>query len=385
MGLDGVRVVKSLCILGSTGSIGTQTLQVAEHLGFSVSILTANNNDTLMEQQIRRFRPKIAVMSNPEAATRLRCAVRGTSTTVLSGNEELLRCLREEPYDVAVNGICGMAGTLPSVEAVRSGHDMVTANKESIVAGWEILKPLIHKKNISFLSCDSEHSAVQQCIADERKHLDRILLTASGGPFFGKTEESLNSVTANDALQHPNWSMGGKITIDCATMMNKGLEIIEAVHLFDLPEDRIDVVIHRESILHSMVSMTDGSIRAQMSMPDMRLPIQYALTYPQRSPSQIPPLDLAKLQTLTFYEPQPWAQRAMGLARRAVREGGTAPTVLNTANEIAVEKFLNGSLRFMEIVPFTEAALNETEILHRPSLEDILNTDCALRQKYTEA
>ena len=377
--------MKSLCILGSTGSIGTQTLQVAEHLGFSVSILAANNKDALMEQQIRRFHPPIAVLTDPEAAARLRNAVRDTDTTVFAGTEELMRCIREEPYDVAVNGICGMAGTLPTVEVVRSGHDVVTANKESIVTGWQILAPLIREKNISFLSCDSEHSAIQQCIADERRHLDRILLTASGGPFFGKTENELRNVTAEEALRHPNWSMGGKITIDCATMMNKGLEIIEAVHLFDIPEDRIDVVIHRESIIHSMVSMTDGSVRAQMSMPDMRLPIQYALTYPDRFPSQIPPLDLAGLRALTFYEPQPWAQRAMGLARRAVREGGTAPTVLNTANEIAVEKFFKGALRFTEIVPFTEAALNETEILHRPSLEDILNTDNALRQKYTEA
>jgi len=374
--------MKRLNIIGSTGSIGTQTLDVARSLGCKVVSLAANKNITLLEEQIREFKPEFAVCTDETAAKELKRRVSDTKTEILAGRDELIRSVTDTDYDLLVNGIVGMAGTVPTVKAIESGHSVALANKEAIVTAGEIINRITREKNVSLISVDSEHSAIMQCIGNRPKQeIDTLILTASGGPFFGKTAGFLKTVTPEMALKHPNWSMGAKITVDSATLMNKGLEIIEAVRPFGIPESRIEVSVHRQSIVHSMVRFTDGAVIAQLSVPDMRLPIQYAITYPNRIATEINRLDFSKAQTLTFEQPDTKTFKAIDLARHAVRIGGTAPTVLNAANEIAVEAFLCGRIEFTDIADIVEERLNSIPVISDPSLEEIIETDAKIRRQ----
>lgn len=377
--------MRNIFVLGSTGSIGTQTLEAAEQVGCGIEAIAAEGSDIeLMERQIRKHKPKAAIVIRPERAERLRQAVADTATEVLSGTESLYESIKQSACDTVVNGISGMAGTLPSIYAVSSGKDLITANKEAIVTCGQIIKKLAAEHGAEIIPADSEHSAIFQCIDGKtpRKRIKRLILTASGGPFYGMSAEELRGVSKNDALRHPNWKMGKKITVDCATMMNKGLEIIEACMLFDVPDEKIDVLIHRQSIIHSMAEFCDNTVIAQLASPDMRLPLQYALTYPDRLPSRAEELDFDRLMTLTFARPDIETFKSLRLAREALREGGTAPTILNAANEIAVRKFLRDEICFADIADFTERELEATPIIHNPSIEQILQTDADIRRKY---
>lgn len=367
-------------ILGSTGSVGTQTAAVAEHLGCTVTALSANTNIELLEQQVKKFKPAFVACTDDEAAAELKTRIDDNKTVVFSGTDGLLKMIREADFDLCINAVVGMAGTLPTLEVINRGKNIALANKECIVTAGEILLPLAKEKGSTVLSVDSEHSAIFQCLQDKEPNKpSRLILTASGGPFFGQTIEDLSKVTTAQALSHPNWAMGEKITIDSATLMNKGLEIIEAVRLFDMPSEKVDVVIHRESIIHSLVEFEDYSILAQLSVPDMQIPIQYAITYPQRQKSPSRRLDLAKIGKFSFYEPDEKTFKALRLCREALKESGTAPTVLNAANEIAVEMFLKGEIKFSQIADIVENVLNKTNIVVNPTIEEIFEADNAVR------
>lgn len=371
--------MKKLIILGSTGSIGTQTLDVAENLQYPVVALTVDKNIDLLEKQIRKYHPQAVAVSNTEAAQVLQQRISDLPTAVFGGKDSVQTVLKTFECDTVVNGISGMAGTLPTIQAIEAGRDIVLANKESIVTAGEYILALAKEKNIRLISADSEHSAIQQCIDGSQNKIKRILLTASGGPFFGKTKQQLRTVTKSQALCHPNWTMGAKITLDSATLMNKGLELIEAVRLFNVQPQQVKIIIHRESIIHSAVEFEDNAIIAQMGTADMRVPIQYALTYPNRVKSPAESLDLIALGSLTFFEPDRQTFPALQLAEDAIREGGTAPTVLNAANEVAVQKFLNDELSFTGITDYVEQALQTTPIIHTPTLEQIFETDAIIR------
>ena len=373
---------KRISVLGSTGSIGTQTLDVAENLGCEVETLTAHSSIDLLEKQIRKFKPSFAVCTDKPAAETRKSWDSHTKPKALGGEHGLFETIKNDASELIVNGIVGMAGTRPTIEIIKAHKTAALANKEAIVTAGEYICDLAKKENVTLISVDSEHSAIFQCLETRKGEakIKRLLLTASGGPFFGKTAEELKDITPEKALAHPTWKMGKKITIDSATLMNKGLEIIEAVRLFGVDESKVKVVIHRESIVHSAVEFEDNAIIAQLGLPDMRVPIQYAITYPDRKPSPAAELDLASLAKMTFYEPDEKTFRSLSLARQAIRTGGTAPTVFNAANEVAVARFLGGEIGFLQIADVAERALNDTPIIQNPDIEDIFETDRKVRQ-----
>lgn len=374
--------MRSLVILGSTGSIGTQALEVAEQAGYRVVGLAAARQVDLLEQQIRRFRPAVAAMYDEAAAADLRVRVADLPVRVLSGMDGLCELASYSESDMVLNSVVGMVGLRPTLAAVAAGKDVALANKETLVAGGAFVMDAVAKAGVRLLPVDSEHSAIFQCLqgCPPERRIKRLILTASGGPFFGRSADELNNVTLADALNHPNWSMGQKITIDSATMMNKGLELIEASWLFSMPPDKIDIVVHRESIIHSLVEYDDNAVLAQLGAPDMRVPIQYALTYPDRLPCPVKQLRLEDWSKLTFYAPDDEAFPAMNLARRALTMGGLYPAALNAANEVAVGAFIAGEIGFTDITRLAAAALEQT--LPTPtSVEEVFAADTMVREQ----
>ncbi len=375
--------MKKLVILGSTGSIGTQALEVAQQAGYTVLALAAARQVELLEQQIRAFKPQYAAMYDEKAAADLRSRVADMSVTVLAGMEGLCTLASLPQADMVLNSVVGMVGLRPTLAAIAAGKDVALANKETLVAGGAFVMDAVAKAGVQLLPVDSEHSAIFQCLQGcppQQRALKRLILTASGGPFFGRTREQLASVTLADALKHPNWSMGQKITVDSATMMNKGLELIEARWLFDMPPEKIDVVVHRESIVHSLIEYDDNAVIAQLGTPDMRVPIQYALTYPARFPSPVEQLRLESWAKLTFAAPDDDAFPTINMARRALSKGGLYPAALNAANEIAVGAFIAGEIGFLDIMTLTEQALDS----HLPvphCVEDVFAADAAMREQ----
>lgn len=367
---------KRIVLLGSTGSIGTQALDVVRRCGYSVAGLCAMGNIDLLEEQIRRFHPAAAAVRDETAALELKKRIAGLGTEILAGEEGVL-AVAAMPSDVTLNAIVGVAGLRPTIAALEQGRSLALANKESLVAAGDLVLELARKRGVSIHPVDSEHSAVFQCLlaSPDGRSCKKILLTASGGPFFGRTKEELRNVTIEETLQHPNWDMGAKITVDSATMMNKGLEVIEAVHLFGLPENRIDVVVHRESIIHSMVVFDDNAVVAQLSTPDMRIPIQYALTYPERVSSPVEELSFPKLGGMTFFEPDDEAFPCLSACREAIRRGGLYPAAVNGANEEAVGAFLRGEIRFHQIGELVLRVLEDDYSTHFSSLEEVFEAD----------
>ena len=377
---------KNLVILGSTGSIGTQALEGAQQAGYRVVGLAAARQVDLLEQQIRDFQPEVVAMFDEVAAEQLRGRVADLSVRVLSGMEGLCELAALPQADMVLNAVVGMVGLRPTLAAVEAGHDVALANKETLVAGGAFVMDAVRRAGVKLLPVDSEHSAIFQCLqgCPPERRIQRLILTASGGPFFGRSREQLENVTLADALNHPNWSMGQKITIDSATMMNKGLELIEAAWLFDMPPEEIDIVVHRESIIHSLVEYDDNAVLAQLGTPDMRVPIQYALTYPDRLPCPAKQLRLEDWKNLTFYAPDDEAFPAMNLARRALTMGGLYPAALNAANEVAVGAFIAGEIAFTEITRLAAQAL-EQELPVPTSVEDVFTADAMVRQQTREA
>ncbi len=372
--------MKSIAILGSTGSIGTQTLEVVEkNPELEVVALAAGNNVEKMEEQIRRFRPLIAGMWSEEAAADLRSRVADIPVKIVSGMEGLLEIAVLQKAQVLVTAIVGMIGIRPTIAAIEAGKDIALANKETLVTAGHIIMPLAKKHGVSILPVDSEHSAIFQSLNGEPKNrISKILLTASGGPFRGKTKEELKLMQVEDALKHPNWSMGRKITIDSSTLVNKGLEVIEAKWLFGVELDRIQVVVHPQSIIHSMVEYVDGAIMAQLGTPDMKLPIQYALFYPDRKPMGGKKLDFFELGQMTFEKPDTDTFVGLKLAYQASTIGGSMPTVYNAANEKAVELFLNRRISYLQITEFIEEAMKEHKVIDNPNVDEILQTEKAV-------
>lgn len=371
---------KTISLLGSTGSIGRQSLEVAESLGCEIAALTANRNVELLEAQCRKFKPKLAVCMEKSAAETLKIRLADTNIRVAQGMDGLLEAATISA-DVVLTAVMGMVGLRPTLEALKLGRRVALANKETLVCAGELVMETAEKCGGEIVPVDSEHSAIFQSLqgCHDRREVKRLILTASGGPFFGKTRAELETVTLQDALKHPNWSMGAKITVDSATMMNKGLEVIEAMHLYSMPLEKISVVIHRESIIHSLVEYCDHAILAQLGTADMRLPIQYALTFPERVPGPATPLDLLSCPNLTFAPPDEENFPCLALAKRAAGEGGTATAILNGANEVAVADFLTGKIGFMEIPRRVEKAMATVPVVQSPSLEDILAADEAAR------
>lgn len=380
-------MVKCVSILGSTGSIGRQSLDIIDNLQISVCALTAGTNVARMAQQCRKYKPKLAVMSTEKAALELRKELQDPSITIEWGEDGLLHAASMEEADCVITAVVGMVGLKPTLAAIRSGKRIGLANKETLVCAGELVMAEAKKYGTEIIPVDSEHSAIFQCLmgSREKKEVKRIILTCSGGPFFGKTREELGVVTKADALRHPNWKMGEKITIDCATLMNKGLEVIEAMRLYDLPLAQVDVVIHRQSIVHSMVEFVDGAVMAQMGTPDMRLPIQLAMTYPERTECPVDPLDLLTCGDLSFKAPDMEAFPCLKLARDCAEKGGTACPVMNGANEEAVALFLNGKIGFYDIYKLVAHAVNTVPFIQEPSLEEILEADRLARKAVLEA
>ncbi len=370
-----------LSILGSTGSIGTQTLDVARRLGMRVCALAANRNVAMLENQIREWKPQLVAVFDLDAAKKLRIAVADAPVRVVQGMEGLCEAASIACADVVCNSVVGMVGLRPTLAAIAAKKDVALANKETLVAGGALVMKAAREAGVHILPVDSEHSAIFQCLqgCPEKKALGRLILTASGGPFFGKTREELASVTPEQALKHPNWNMGAKVTIDSATLMNKGLEITEAFWLFDVAPEQIDVVVHRESIVHSMVEYADHSVLAQLGVPDMRIPIQYALTWPQRFPSPVEPLDFIKCGALHFSQPDEETFLCLRACKRALLRGGLASTAANGANEEAVRLFLDRKISFLQIGELVMQAMEHQPDAEIASVEDILNADQAAR------
>ncbi len=363
-------MIKNISVLGSTGSIGTQTLDVVDKLNLNVTALTANSNVKLTEQQIRKYKPQIAVLFDEEKAKELQLAVKDTNTKVLSGMDGLIAAATEKSCELVLNSVVGMVGLLPTIAAANAKKDIALANKETLVAGGHLVTDAVRDNNVRLLPVDSEHSAIFQCLQGmpQNKALKKLILTASGGPFFGRTRDELKDVTVEQALNHPNWSMGAKITIDSASMMNKGLEIIEASRLFDVEGDRIDVVVHRESIIHSLVEYDDNSVIAQLGLPDMRIPIQYAVTYPDRYESPVGELKLADIAKMTFFEPDYKTFECLTACKKALDTGGTATAVVNGANEEANALFRQGKISFLEIGSLVTESLNAVKTINQKML-----------------
>lgn len=372
--------MKSLIILGSTGSIGKQALEVCEKQGYTVNGLAAGGNIDLLESQARKFKVKTVAVFDQKRAKDLEIKLKDTDIKVLSGAKGVCE-LATEKADIVLNSIVGIAGLRPTLSAIESGKDIALANKETLVTGGEIVNRKAREKGVKILPVDSEHSAIFQSLQGApEKSLRKILLTASGGPFYGKKAKDLENVTVKDALNHPNWSMGAKITIDSATLMNKGLEVIEAVHLFGLGAKDIEVLVHRQSILHSGVEFSDGAVIAQLGTPDMRLPIQYALTYPERADFAFEKLSLTDIGSLTFEKPDTDTFRCLPLCIEAINQGGLKPTAVNGANEQAVKLFLEGKIKFLQIFELVEKALSLVNNKKDFTLEDIFETDKEARQ-----
>lgn len=375
-------MTKTIALLGATGSIGRQTLEVARELGLTVAALTAHTNIGLLERQARQFRPRLAAVYDAAAAAVLRDRLSNTDIEVLAGEEGLLAAATLAEADTLVTAVMGSVGLAPTLAAIRQGKRIALANKETLVCAGELVMSAAAEYGAEIIPVDSEHSAVFQCLQGcrDRGEVRRILLTCSGGPFYGKTHDQLEHVTAADALRHPNWHMGAKITIDSATLMNKGLEVIEAMRLYALPVEQVQPVIHRQSIVHSLVEFRDGALLAQLGAPDMKLPIRYALTYPYRAETPDAPLDLLQCGALTFAAPDEDAFPCLRLARQCGKTGGTSCAILNGANEAAVALFLRGDIGFNDIHRCVERALSRVAVKYQPSLADILEADRAARQ-----
>ena len=374
--------VQAISILGSTGSIGRQTLSVAEHLGVSVCALTANENVDRMEEQARRFRPKLCVMGSEAAAEELKGRLRDPSIAVKSGMEGLVEAAVMPEADVVITAVMGMVGLRPTLAALEAKKRIGLANKETLVCAGELVMDAADRYGAEIVPVDSEHSAIFQCLMGcrDRREIRRLILTASGGPFYGKTFGELEHIRKEDALRHPNWTMGPKITVDSATMMNKGLEVIEAMRLYRLPGEQVDVVIHRQSIVHSLVEFRDGAMMAQLGVPDMRIPIQLALTYPDRGEAPCDYLDLLTCGSLSFLPPDPVNFPCLAYAREAAARGGTACAILNGANEAAVGLFLRDRIGFGDIPRRVRRAMDTVAVTENPTLEDILKADAAARE-----
>jgi 1-deoxy-D-xylulose-5-phosphate reductoisomerase len=379
--------MKKLAILGSTGSIGVSTLDiVASHPDkFEVVALTGGNNLELLRRQIEQFSPKVAAVITEESANKLRKMLGGKKTEILHGVSGLIAAASANDASIVVAAIVGSAGLVPTVAAIKAGKDIALANKETLVAAGHLVMNLVREHGVNLYPVDSEHSAVFQSLQGHiRGNVKRIILTASGGPFLNYPLEKLAGVSVSDALNHPNWSMGQKITIDSATMMNKGLEIIEARWLFDIPSERIDVLIHPQSIIHSMVEYVDGCVMAQLGVPDMKAPIAYALTFPERVPSGVKPLDLADAGSLTFFKADTNRFPSLKLAYRSLMDGESMPAVMNAANEVAVEAFLAGKIKFTEIVELIEKTMDLHNVHSLKSIEEVLHADRWGREKTRE-
>ena len=370
-------MVKNVSILGSTGSIGRQSLDIISHLGLQVSALTAGTSVDRMAQQCRQFRPKLAVMATQQAAQQLHERIGDLPTEIAWGEEGLLQAATIPEADCVITAVVGMVGLKPTLAAIRAGKRIGLANKETLVCAGELVMAEARSYAAEIIPVDSEHSAIFQCLmgAGDKREIKRIILTCSGGPFYGKSKEQLGIVTKADALRHPNWKMGAKITIDCATLMNKGLEVIEAMRLYDLSLEQVDVLIHRQSVVHSMVEFVDGAVMAQMGTPDMRLPIQLAMTYPEREACPVDALDLTTCGALTFTHPDMEAFPCLALARDCAKVGGTACPAMNGANEEAVAMFLDDQIGFYDIYDRVSRAVDAVPFIKDPTLEQILEAD----------
>lgn len=379
-------MASKISVLGSTGSIGTQTLDVARMHKLKITALTVNSNIDLLERQAREFHPKMVAVLDLGAAAQLKIALSDTDIDVFCGEEGIKMAAIEESCDTVVNSIVGVAGLLPTLEAIKAGKNIALANKETLVAGGSIVMKNVKDRGVKLYPVDSEHSAIFQCLQGCPKNsLKKIILTASGGSFFGRTKDELREVSVKQALNHPNWNMGAKITVDSSTMMNKGLEVIEASWLFDCSDDDIDVVIHRESIIHSMILLKDNAVIAQLGVPDMRIPIQYALTYPERLPSPAAEPDFSDISKMTFYKPDYDTFTCLAVCREVLRKGGLYPTVANAANEVAVDMFLKEKIKFLDIgdiVAEAVSAFNENKA--DITLDDILQADSETRIRIKE-
>ena len=370
-------MVSYISILGSTGSIGRQTLDIVDHLGIRVAALTAGSNVDRMAQQCQKYKPMLAVMASQAAAMQLQEKIFGLDTRVMWGEEGLIAAATLPEAECVITAVVGMVGLKPTLAAIREGKRIGLANKETLVCAGELVMTEADRCGAQIIPVDSEHSAIFQCLMgmERKEELKRIILTCSGGPFYGMSREQLGKVTKADALRHPNWKMGAKITVDCATLMNKGLEVIEAMRLYRMPLQQVDVVIHRQSIVHSMVEFTDGAVMAQLGSPDMRLPIQLAMTYPQRLPSPVEPLNLLTCGDLSFAAPDMELFPCLALARECAAKGGTACPVMNGANEEAVAMFLNDKIGFYDIYRLVEQAVDTVPFIQDPDLEQILESD----------
>ncbi len=375
-------MTKNLSVLGSTGSIGRQTLEVVRQLPVRVVALTAGTNVERMVRQCREFHPELAVMATEAAAQELKAALDSEVTTVLFGTEGLIAAAEYEKADTVVTAVVGMVGLRPTLAAIRKKKRIALANKETLVCAGELVTAEAKRCGAEIIPVDSEHSAIFQCLmgCSDRREIRRLILTCSGGPFYGKTVQELRNVTKADALRHPNWKMGEKITVDCATLMNKGLEIIEAMRLYDLPLAQVDAVIHRQSIIHSLVEFRDGAVLAQLGVPDMKIPIRLALTYPQRTENPDTPLDLLTCGALTFAKPDETAFPCLSLAKAAARRGGTACAVMNGANEAAVALFLRDEIGFYDIPRLIRRAMETVPEVSAPNIDEILAADRAARE-----
>ena len=379
-------MTKNIALLGSTGSIGTQSLDVCRMHGYGVKCLTASSRVEEMEQQVREFRPELVCMMNEQAAADLKVRIADTATKVVSGMDGLIACATYDGADTVLNAVVGMVGLEPTLAAIAAKKTVALANKETLVAGGHLVTNLAKENGVDILPVDSEHSAIFQALqgSPRKEAVKKIILTASGGPFFGRTLDELENVTAADALKHPNWDMGAKITIDSATMMNKGLEFIEAKWLFDMPGEDIEIVVHRESVLHSAIVYQDNSVIAQLGVPDMRIPIQYALTYPERKPSPVKPLSLADYGKLTILEPDYETFRCINVCKEAIALGGLHPAAANGANEESVKLFLNGKIKFTDIAYLNYEAMKAAPEKQDFTLEDVLAADKAARKYVLE-
>lgn len=372
--------MKNISVLGSTGSIGTQTLDVIRRSNgeFKVVALTAGTDIKMLEAQAREFKPELISISREDLRDDLAIALKDTDIKIVSGLDGLIEAAAIPSADITLTAVVGMIGILPTMEAIKAGKDIALANKETLVTAGHIIMPLAKEKGVNILPVDSEHSAIFQCLQGEAKEgISKLILTASGGPFRGFTSEELERVSLEQALKHPNWSMGKKITIDSASMVNKGLEIIEASWLFDIKAESIDVVVHPQSIVHSMVEFIDGGVKAQLGSPDMRLPIQYALYYPNRKFLNTERLDFSKLGRLDFLKPDKEVFKGLKYAYEALEKGGNLPTIFNAANELAVAKFLKGQIRFIEIYEMIEKAMRDVAFMDNPTIDQILSTEAA--------
>ena len=372
---------KTVSILGSTGSIGTQSLVVCKKMGYRVHALTAHSNWKLLEQQVREFSPAIAVLTDLDAAEQLRLALQDTKTTVLSGMDGILEVVSHKEQDTVINALMGVAGLLPTVRAIEAGNNVALANKETLVAGGKLVTDLVREKGVLLTPIDSEHSAIFQCLqGNTTDSVQRLIITASGGPFYGKSREELKGIRKEQALRHPNWSMGAKITIDSSTLMNKGLEFIEAMWLFSMPPEKIQIVVHPQSIIHSMVEYVDGSVMAQMGAPDMMIPIQYALTWPERFDSPAKRLDLLSCGNLTFGKPDLETFTCLADCIEAAKRGGLYPCIVNGANEEAVSLFLQDRIGYLDLFAAVRAALDHFAPGDYTSAEEVLEADRMARK-----